>query len=376
MDPCSAGTVRGGDGDFPGRPWRSDRACQGVRGVFEVGDQSAHSRTAACRDRVGRAGDDPAETEPAGRLQADQRRDGRATDPGGTAGGECHRELQGGRRRNSCLQAMAAHDRAGRRRCGQGGRLHGLSCDTGQSRRGRHAGPSAYRDRRITTIRIVRLIIEEHLPAGTSRNTVARTEATASKPGAINWWPGCRNSFHAAVANEQVQALVFIAGWMPDEGESIQQLLESKVFGDSLVPAALRPVPFTDADGSEVVDLYLDRELFPEAFAADVDPDTAAVIAVTSDPGAGQRQPRLRARPGWRSIPSWYLVGTEDRVHDAFARKIPMPLRLRPWPSLIVACPAGQYHLGGAGKPLSLGKLERWTRVGYERGIRARHGER
>src|SRR5829696_3946848 len=78
MDPCSAGTVRGGDGDFPGRPWRSDRACQGVRGVFEVGDQSAHSRTAACRDRVGRAGDDPAETEPAERLQADQRRDGRA----------------------------------------------------------------------------------------------------------------------------------------------------------------------------------------------------------------------------------------------------------------------------------------------------------
>src|SRR5215211_316005 len=77
---------------------------------------------------------------------------------------------------------------------------------------------------------------------------------------------------NAANGNEQVQALVFIAGWMPDEGESIQQLLESKVFGDSLVPAALRPVPFTDADGSEGVDLYLDRELFPETFAGDVDP--------------------------------------------------------------------------------------------------------
>src|SRR5215212_11959422 len=59
---------------------------------------------------------------------------------------------------------MAAHDRASRRRCGKGGRLHGLPCDTGQSRRGRHVGPSAFRDRRITTIRIVRLIIEEHLP--------------------------------------------------------------------------------------------------------------------------------------------------------------------------------------------------------------------
>jgi pimeloyl-ACP methyl ester carboxylesterase len=77
---------------------------------------------------------------------------------------------------------------------------------------------------------------------------------------------------NAANGNEQVQALVFVAGWMPDEGESIQQLLESEVFADSLVPAALRPVPLTNPDGSEGVDLYLDREAFPEAFAADVDP--------------------------------------------------------------------------------------------------------
>jgi pimeloyl-ACP methyl ester carboxylesterase len=119
---------------------------------------------------------------------------------------------------------------------------------------------------------------------------------------------------NAAVGNEQVQALVFIAGWMPDEGESIQQLLESKVFGDSLVPAALRPVPFTDADGSEVVDLYLDRELFPEAFAADVDPDTAAVIAVTPRPWSGAAAATPSGPAGWRSIPSWYLLGTEDRA--------------------------------------------------------------
>jgi pimeloyl-ACP methyl ester carboxylesterase len=44
---------------------------------------------------------------------------------------------------------------------------------------------------------------------------------------------------NAANGNEQVQALVFIAGWMPDEGESIQQLMEAEAFGDSLVPATL-----------------------------------------------------------------------------------------------------------------------------------------
>jgi pimeloyl-ACP methyl ester carboxylesterase len=92
---------------------------------------------------------------------------------------------------------------------------------------------------------------------------------------------------NAATGNEQVQALVFIAGWRPDEGESIQQLLEVEAFADSLVPAALRPVPFTNPDGSEGVDLYLDRDLFPEAFAADVDPKTAAVMAATQRPWSG-----------------------------------------------------------------------------------------
>ncbi len=118
---------------------------------------------------------------------------------------------------------------------------------------------------------------------------------------------------NAAAGNQQVQALVFVAGWMPDEGESIQQLLESEVFGDSLVPAALRPVPFTNPDGSEVVDLYLDRELFPETFAADVDPETAAVMAATQRPWSGAAAATPSGPPGWRSIPSWYLLGTQDR---------------------------------------------------------------
>jgi pimeloyl-ACP methyl ester carboxylesterase len=119
---------------------------------------------------------------------------------------------------------------------------------------------------------------------------------------------------NAATGNEQVQALVFVNGWMPDEGESIQQLLESEVFADSLVPAALRPVPFTNPDGSEGVDLYLDRELFPEAFAADVDPETAAVMAATQRPWSGAGAGTPSGPAGWRSIPSWYLLGTEDRA--------------------------------------------------------------
>src|SRR6476660_1871208 len=67
----------------------------------------------------------------------------------------------------------------------------------------------------------------------------------------------------AASGNDQVRALVYLNGWMCDEGESQQQLLER--FEGSLVGPSIRPVPFTSADGSEGVDLFLDAEAFREA---------------------------------------------------------------------------------------------------------------
>ena len=66
----------------------------------------------------------------------------------------------------------------------------------------------------------------------------------------------------AATGNEQVKALVYFNGWMPDEGENIQQLLEN--FEGSLVGPSIRPVPFTGPDGSHA-DLYF---LDPAAFHA------------------------------------------------------------------------------------------------------------
>jgi pimeloyl-ACP methyl ester carboxylesterase len=56
---------------------------------------------------------------------------------------------------------------------------------------------------------------------------------------------------NAATGNDQVKALVFLAGWALDEGESIEQLLGLNE--GSLVLPALRQVPFTNPDGSEGV---------------------------------------------------------------------------------------------------------------------------
>src|SRR6476619_8392795 len=77
----------------------------------------------------------------------------------------------------------------------------------------------------------------------------------------------------AAIGNDQVKALVYFNGWMCDEGETQEQLLER--FEGSLVGPSIRPVPFTGPGGSQGTDLLLAPEAFREAFAADVDRETA-----------------------------------------------------------------------------------------------------
>ena len=117
----------------------------------------------------------------------------------------------------------------------------------------------------------------------------------------------------AAIGNEQVQALVYLNGWMNDVGESQQMLLEK--FEGSLVGPSIRPVPFTNADGSEGTDLYLAPEAFREAFAADIDPETAAVMAAAQRPyAAAAFAATPSATPAWHTLPCWYLLGTEDRA--------------------------------------------------------------
>jgi pimeloyl-ACP methyl ester carboxylesterase len=117
----------------------------------------------------------------------------------------------------------------------------------------------------------------------------------------------------AAAGNDQVQALVYFNGWMCDEGESQQQLLER--FEGSLVGPSIRPVPYTASDGSEGADLFLDPDAFREAFAADLDPETAAVMAAAQRPYAAAAFAATPSTPpAWKTLPCWYLLGTEDKA--------------------------------------------------------------
>ncbi|WP_406425672.1 alpha/beta fold hydrolase [Streptomyces sp. NBC_01589] len=116
---------------------------------------------------------------------------------------------------------------------------------------------------------------------------------------------------NAATGNEKVKALVYLAAFLPEKGESAVDL--SGRFPGSTLGEALRPVPVTNADGSQGTDLYIQNDKFRHQFAADVPRNKTDLMAVTQRPVTEAALGEGAAEPGWKTIPSWVLVATQDR---------------------------------------------------------------
>ena len=116
------------------------------------------------------------------------------------------------------------------------------------------------------------------------------------------------HSYGGAVITEagtdpNVKALVYIAGFAPDAGESVQTLIAD-------LPPETGPPILPPQDGF----LLLDRAKFREAFAADVDAELAEFMADSQVPWGLDAAGGTISEPAWRSKPSWYLVTTDDRM--------------------------------------------------------------
>jgi len=107
-----------------------------------------------------------------------------------------------------------------------------------------------------------------------------------------------------AGTHDKVAALVYIAAFAPDKGESVNTLIADPPPG-AAVPPILPPL-----DGF----LFLDREKFHESFAADVPDDRAAFLADSQVPWGIEALGGAVTEPAWRTKPSWYLVATDDRM--------------------------------------------------------------
>ncbi|MFF1845713.1 alpha/beta fold hydrolase [Streptomyces sp. NPDC058217] len=116
----------------------------------------------------------------------------------------------------------------------------------------------------------------------------------------------------AAAGNAQVKSLVFVNAFMPDKGEALGALGDR--FPGSELAAALKPVPFRNADGTSGTDLYLRAAKFHQAFAADLPAAVAAVMAATQRPIVASAFMDKAAEAAWKTIPSWALVSTRDKA--------------------------------------------------------------
>lgn len=122
---------------------------------------------------------------------------------------------------------------------------------------------------------------------------------------------------NAATGNPNVKALVYVDAFAPDGGESIKAL--SAGSGSVLEPAGTDPAsvltlrPFPNAPAG-VVDSYVRPEVFIPGFAADLPRAEAAALAAQQSPLATNALEETSGAPAWKTIPSWALIGTEDRV--------------------------------------------------------------
>jgi pimeloyl-ACP methyl ester carboxylesterase len=108
----------------------------------------------------------------------------------------------------------------------------------------------------------------------------------------------------AATETPQVKALVYITAFGLDEGESLESL--SNQGPPSPGSAAIEP----DADGF----LWINREKFHDSFAGGATADEAAVMAAVQKPLGFTAFSGKESTPAWKTIPSWYLVCTDDQM--------------------------------------------------------------
>jgi pimeloyl-ACP methyl ester carboxylesterase len=112
----------------------------------------------------------------------------------------------------------------------------------------------------------------------------------------------------AAAGNDSVAALVYVAAFAPEHGESAFQL--STMFPGSTLGDALTAYPVATG-GNE---LAIRRDVFHQQFCADVPAEQAALMAATQRPAteAALTEELPTDTPAWQHIPSWFVFGDQD----------------------------------------------------------------
>jgi len=118
---------------------------------------------------------------------------------------------------------------------------------------------------------------------------------------------------NAALRAGNVVGLVYVAGFAPDEGESLQDIEADSV--DSVLMDALVQWRYPTGEGEETqIEFAIDPDKFHDAFASDVSEEQARVLAATQRPISIVGFGEPTSAPAWRSLPSWAVIPTGDKA--------------------------------------------------------------
>jgi len=105
----------------------------------------------------------------------------------------------------------------------------------------------------------------------------------------------------------EIVGLVYVSAFAPEAGEDCIALAER--FPGSTLGEALRPTPRSDG----TTDLTIAQDRFHEQFAADLPAAIAHRMACTQRPVTQEALMEGSGEPLWKDLPSWFLIGEEDR---------------------------------------------------------------
>ncbi|MFD7712379.1 alpha/beta fold hydrolase [Streptomyces sp. NPDC059785] len=115
-----------------------------------------------------------------------------------------------------------------------------------------------------------------------------------------------------AGAAENVVGLVYIAAYVPEEGESLGELQGRFPLSSLVSNLVERTYPVEG--GEPAVEVTIKPEAFPAIFAADLPADVTKVLAVAQRPLAGSSFTETASAAAWKTKPSWALVAGADEA--------------------------------------------------------------
>ena len=116
---------------------------------------------------------------------------------------------------------------------------------------------------------------------------------------------------NAATGNPNVRALVYVAAYAPDQGETVGGL-GAMIPDGQIGPPTLDLRPYPAPEGQQALEGAIKPSVFRRIFAADLPRRKAAVMAAAQRPAALASLSESSGVPAWRSVPSWYIVAGRD----------------------------------------------------------------